>query len=300
MGDDTECGDTTSVLRLAPEETTKRNGDRLENDSKDRTALSRLDDHCADPEGTSAASSKNAIKKGGNATKDSRNTAGFKCTKCAKRFLRETSLKRHVESTHDVQCDVCAKVFAHRYTLSRHRRLHGPKPFKCSVCEKTFTFSYYLQQHEMRHQITKDSPPNRHVHCLMCDTTYPSRVDLWHHQKSSHGAANAMNATTAVRLRCSICSKELTSSRGLRVHRLIHDGVRPFVCDKCGASFYDKCHLMRHCKQHSGERVACELCGKTFISPWQVRRHKQQKHKCVDSETLIIPSDRGGADIAPV
>ena len=295
MGDSTERGDTTSALRLAPEET-KSKRDRCENYSKDRTAAARLEDHCADSEGASSASSKDATKKGQNATKDSR----FKCTKCAKRFLRETSLARHMESTHDVRCDVCAKVFAHRCTLSRHRRLHGPKPFKCSVCEKTFTFSYYLQQHETRHQITKDSPPTRQVHCLVCDTMYPSRVDLWHHQKLSHGAANATNATTAVRLQCSICSKELTSSRGLRVHRLIHEGVRPYVCDKCGASFYDKCHLMRHCKQHSGERVVCELCGKTFISPWQVRRHKQQKHKGVHSEKVISPSDRGGADIARV
>ena len=298
MGDGAGYSDTTSTLPLSREETTKCERDTRENDCIDRTAQARLDDRCTDPKFTSAASSKDALKKGQSATKESHETAGFKCTKCAKRFLRETSLTHHMESTHDLRCDVCAKVFAHRCTLSRHRRLHGRRPFKCSVCEKTFTFSYYLQQHEARHQITKDSPPTRQVHCLICDTTYPSRVDLWHHQKSCHGAAS--NATTAVRLQCSVCSKRLTSSRGLRVHRLIHDGVRPFVCDKCGASFYDKCHLMRHCKQHSGERVVCELCGKTFISPWQVRRHKQQKHKGVDSGKNIIPSDRGEVVIARV
>jgi hypothetical protein len=43
-----------------------------------------------------------------------------------------------------------------------------------------------------------------------------------------------------------ICGKVFTKSHNLTVHQRGHQGVRPFSCPKCEATFRQKAHLERH------------------------------------------------------
>ena len=51
----------------------------------------------------------------------------------------------------------------------------------------------------------------------------------------------------------------------LREHKFKHLGVKPFMCDVCGMSFYFKPKLPRHGLMHSKEKpLKCKFCDKTF------------------------------------
>lgn len=95
---------------------------------------------------------------------------------------------------------------------------------------------------------------------------------------------------------CSICMKMLTSRYSLRQHiREVH--VKQFGCDYCSMSFYLKSDLVRHIGCHIvsskkskkivfrtiEKQFKCEdeNCGKSFLSSYNLKRHKKQVH---DSE----------------
>nr|XP_033788622.1 zinc finger protein 350-like isoform X2 [Geotrypetes seraphini] len=70
-------------------------------------------------------------------------------------------------------------------------------------------------------------------------------------------------------------SEELSSD----IHR-----KTAFVCDTCGKSFNQKCHLSRHSKYHTGERpFSCTECGKSFVRKDCLRRH-QDIHARTESQ----------------
>ncbi|XP_071058360.1 zinc finger protein 2-like [Pseudochaenichthys georgianus] len=86
---------------------------------------------------------------------DSRRRTGkkdFRCSQCAKRFGRKSSLKRHIiihTGEKPFTCSVCEKPFAHRGHLKSHMRIHtGEKPFSCRVCDKRFTRSRSVKSHK--------------------------------------------------------------------------------------------------------------------------------------------------------
>nr|XP_033933523.1 zinc finger protein 572-like [Pseudochaenichthys georgianus] len=86
---------------------------------------------------------------------DSRRRTGkkhFRCSQCAKRFGRKSSLKRHIiihTGEKPFTCSVCEKPFAQRGHLKGHMRIHtGEKPFSCRVCDKRFTRSRSVKSHK--------------------------------------------------------------------------------------------------------------------------------------------------------
>ena len=45
---------------------------------------------------------------------------------------------------------------------------------------------------------------------------------------------------------CEICGKEFKWHGGLKEHRKIHTGIKPFSCDRCGAKFSRNTNLAKH------------------------------------------------------
>lgn len=75
---------------------------------------------------------------------------------------------------------------------------------------------------------------------------------------------------------CADCGKRFPQACGLRSHRRVHTGERPFGCDECGkrfSHFYDlKCHL----RIHTGERpYGCDVCGRRFVQSTSLNSHRR-------------------------
>ena len=58
---------------------------------------------------------------------------------------------------------------------------------------------------------------------------------------------------------------DVPACRGLQRHKMvIHDGVRPFICDICGQAYGQEGELKVHIARHTSNKPhACHLCPYT-------------------------------------
>ncbi|XP_075258229.1 uncharacterized protein LOC142350303 isoform X2 [Convolutriloba macropyga] len=87
----------------------------------------------------------------------------FKCTKCGKRFAKNSDRRKHVES-HDLpsekqfKCTLCHDKFKTNVTLKYHilKHFRHDKKFKCDECPKVYSVKANLKWHKaMAHSTTK-------------------------------------------------------------------------------------------------------------------------------------------------
>ena len=113
------------------------------------------------------------------------------CPQCAHSFTDASSLKRHIQHTHEkrfsLQCSVCGQHARNKTELDRHRvRKHeGERNIACPMCPKLFV----LKDDFTRHMKTVHDPPALSV-CTICGQKYKQKRNLKVHLKRDHGLLN--------------------------------------------------------------------------------------------------------------
>lgn len=74
------------------------------------------------------------------------------------------------------------------------------------------------------------------------------------------------------------------SGHHLKTHMNRHDGIRPFACQLCVKSFFDKTTLREHIKSvHLNLKAyACRICSRTFNRSGNMRAHMLKTHHLGD------------------
>ena len=188
-------------------------------------------------------------------SKNSSNTirTPFKCLLCDKAFSSKQALSLHIRRTHRYlnfdddagqQCDVDRKPD------TKECKSHNSKvrKFPCSDCKKVFQSLRTLKLHETsKHKLYTCT---KLLGCDICNITFVSQQGLDKHKEKSHpvviSAANDssqallvstdniskeyssadvtettevfINAVISKQFCCSICSKEFSTSNGMRIH----------------------------------------------------------------------------------
>ena len=158
------------------------------------------------------------------------------CEKCAKSFIHNSQLRRHIREEHHGKirhkCKKCGKSFSLKVTLKRHiKSVHENVRYKCDKCGKSFSLKVNLKRH------IKSVHENVRYNCDKCENSFSKETDLNRHIKSVH---------ENVRYNCDMCDKSFSQKASLYTHiQAVHENIR-YNCDMCDKSFSQKASLYRH------------------------------------------------------
>ena len=92
------------------------------------------------------------------------------CDLCAETFTSQKTLKRHRQTVHrqsdGFSCRVCGRRFYRREHLKNHHiskhadeEYEAPASYRCPVCQKSFHYRGHFREHLKTHPATTPSPP---------------------------------------------------------------------------------------------------------------------------------------------
>jgi hypothetical protein len=136
----------------------------------------------------------------------------------------------------------------------------GIKAFSCKFCpDKSYTSKITLEQH----MITKHNQESDFV-CLCCERKFPTMSFLRSHMKTTCSGNSSIRRERGdpsfYRERLSIDSEH-------------------YRCKLCGLTCEGKGKIAQHYAQRHKHSNACELCGATFNSYSNLKKHIQILHK---------------------
>ncbi|XP_043246794.1 zinc finger protein 316-like [Amphibalanus amphitrite] len=148
--------------------------------------------------------------------------------------------------------------------------------FPCPLCGRSFASKHYLNQHVLAH-----SGEGGRFRCQQCDKSYLIVSHLADHM-SSH-------STTYDHL-CDVCGRRFKHRKQLRVHAVLHKGIKPYRCDQCSYSASFLSGLARHKKTHAAPDQRphpCPECPLRFLTRQNLQSHRRRRHRR-HSATLLL------------
>ena len=184
------------------------------------------------------------------------------------------------------QCKVCGKklcdytgLFDH--VKKRHCDMEGYQNYleelkelkvvTCEICQQKFADRTLLHAHEDR-----EHRQNEIVECFHCKKPFRGIVHLRSHIRSVHIMQGDRSKL------CHLCPAKFKWAVSLRQHiDEIHEGNKHAKCELCGKTFYSNSQLRRHERchgLHKSKCVICQQCGKQFLFAHNLKRHVEAMH----------------------
>ncbi|EAT36082.1 AAEL011816-PA [Aedes aegypti] len=212
------------------------------------------------------------------------------CNICGKSFKHESSLKKHIQISHDeskkevkkFQCDICKKEFIQKGSLKSHIAAHNNvRAYQCEQCGRKFTQAGTLIKHLELHNAEKSHQ------CEFCHESFLRIRYLRRHRLLIHGKTDV-----SVKIERSLDDTE--SSEQIQVKRKEPKSSKrrrdlSYGCELCNRTFKLPSSLAAHVKTHSEERkFACNDCGNSFKKLEHLKNHingvhLKLAHNCVVS-----------------
>lgn len=222
------------------------------------------------------------------------------CTMCDKTFFSDILLKAHIPvhvAARNFPCNICEKSFLDRSTLQLHMNSAShlsEKPFQCDQCDKSYRRKTRLTKHIASHTKPKSLVPV----CDECSMILPSEAVATDHYFEEHplsidsDSVRLTNYFLELVYCCEFCEKSFRDIESLDNHRRCHLGVdKPFICDKCPASFdaYRKLKTHQVTSSKCQGKAICpvlrhyvcddENCKKTYQNWQDLRKHVMTVHQ---------------------
>lgn len=164
------------------------------------------------------------------------------CTKCNESFYNSFLLKVHV--------------------IEKHEEVKGY--FKCAFCNEGFDKYAARNKHVVHEHNTAGRT------CEVCHKVFLSRKHVEVHMRSHTGERP---------YKCDLCPSMFYQKQHLKYHKMrVHEMRKPFPCKLCKKAFPSSQNLKEHVRTHTGERLKCGHCDKTFAGNSNRSKHMREVH----------------------
>ena len=177
------------------------------------------------------------------------------------------------------QCKYCSRFKGRKKGRFDFHRQFCRSKYKCELCSKPFLNPMDLSKHSCKHI-------NKFV-CDICGRVLADRSNLKLHQQWHAGIRSKV---------CQHCGRRFLRACHLQAHIAhIHSEERPHQCPHCSATYAFKYELNRHMQKHSkSPNFICDSCGASFYECTRLWAHKKKEHK--NTETPGDDTDVGDSE----
>ncbi|CAH8443449.1 unnamed protein product [Heterobilharzia americana] len=219
------------------------------------------------------------------------NSEPFQCARCGMRFMMMRSLKSHVNNILN-GVDVCISKLptAEQGTGSDDKNSHISTNILTS--SKINTHRVSSLSSNLVDEIAKLQPSDNlslsEKYLIKAARERVENTVSFPKQKTTYSLNQQLTSIINENI-CSICNRKFTRKSDLRYHVNVHNGIRPYECDKCHRRFMKHCELRQHkFKVHEmtnlnkttknktlriKQTLICHLCSSRFSSRSSLRLH---------------------------
>lgn len=184
----------------------------------------------------------------------------FECRYCDLDFIKVEYLE-HLKTEHDdyggaFQCDICSSTFVERRNLEIHTEIHDENRQRTHACTFPGCGKTYFSACALRYHSVLHE--RKHV-CNICDKVFYSAKILEYHGNVHNGSRP---------FPCDKCILAFRDPAGLKAHDLrVHQQLKPHKCLECESSFHTKAELLTHERIHDENRkkVNASLCRGSLV-----------------------------------
>ena len=209
----------------------------------------------------------------------------FPCTECERVFDTFMQLRQHCLVAHigvrveRSGCNLCHKTFSSANGLKVHIETIHTKAqvYECPDCKETFNQKGNMQNHYRRVHQGEEA---RKLQCDICNKGFICPSDLRKHVERVHLKVRKNEVV------CEVCGKPFSDSRAMKIHiNAIHTKEVQYPCPDCKMVFHSLTNMVTHRRRMhggtEGRKNVCDLCGKGFCSPSDLRTHIKVVHENV-------------------